>query len=920
MKTNKSLLVKFLTVLCALCFSLSLVFGLVGCGEDVKSIVKTEIKNGELIVTYSDNTTENLGKVVGEDGKDGQDGEDGKDGAQGGTLKADCTHVFATNVYKFATCKQEGLSIKLCVKCLGYELEKTPVDPDNHGEYKLVKNGDVVDLVFDDSCVVDVQQDPFELANGACPKQKCTLCNEDLKQHADFVWVVADSKVNACENEHLEIHACPDCKAVADDTRVAPAKGHNYNKETAVIAKVGADYKVTLTCADCNETTTLTAVFVSEQVANCGQGGFKLYKYTFNNFDFMATVPADKNETVEFKVEETGKTNAHKIGDYAIAQGETVEFIPGYKALIDAGKILWSEGQPGACNEHKVAGFFCELCSTAEKQVLITFNLSGEHVFTAVQPADCVTDGYYDCDNCTYTYKADELLAKGHNYTYVPDSINVAAKTIKVKCSCGSEITANLDNGTVYTAQNCKDKSKTTYKTVGLTNGLPTGHKNLKDVVISVVVEATEQKAHTLAEGYKYKQGETVDYLPAFDALVDAGKLLWTEGEPGACNQHKAAGFFCTECNNLVTINLSGKHDFTGNDEVKATVDCVNRVANTTKCNSCNGDIVTSYTGAKGHELVADTTDWNAFMADPANNKTVTFACTCGFSTDLTAVVATRVENNQCVQTNVTVYTFTYNYTIKDAANDDVAKSFVVVEEFGVSTGKHSIGGLKFTQGETVEYNDDIDALVDAGKILWTEGEPGACNVHKTAGFFCEVCSTAEKQVLITIQLSGEHDIANSVLNETKYAPDCVNDGWSFKECATCHTEVKIADLPAIDHEIEYVATGYSAVDNANIVPGKAIGTCTRPTCGMTVEVEGEVLAGSLVESNCMNAGTVTFTYVDDNGVKVCDDVVVTIPKVAQHVAHTTGTPIEIEIDTNGDGVKEKFYFCTGCNGYVKIA
>jgi hypothetical protein len=59
--------------------------------------------------------------------------------------------------------------------------------------------------------------------------------------------------------------------------------------------------------------------------------------------------------------------------------------------------------------------------------------------------------------------------------------------------------------------------------------------------------------------------------------------------------------------------------------------------------------------------------------------------------------------------------------------------------------------------------------------------------------------------------------------------------------------------------------------------------------------------------------------WYDANGVKVCDDVTVVIPKVAQHVAHTTGTPIEIEIDTNGDGVKEKFYFCTGCGGYVKI-
>lgn len=51
-------------------------------GTDGIGITKSEINsNGELVLTYSDNTVSNLGVVVGADGKDGQDGVNGADGS-----------------------------------------------------------------------------------------------------------------------------------------------------------------------------------------------------------------------------------------------------------------------------------------------------------------------------------------------------------------------------------------------------------------------------------------------------------------------------------------------------------------------------------------------------------------------------------------------------------------------------------------------------------------------------------------------------------------------------------------------------------------------------------------------------------------------------------------------------------------------
>ncbi len=86
---NKSIFkLTFLLVLIfisILAFSSCSLDGLFGNNNDSKQyIVSTTInENGELIITYSNNTIKNLGVVVGKDGADGKDGQDGKDGKDG---------------------------------------------------------------------------------------------------------------------------------------------------------------------------------------------------------------------------------------------------------------------------------------------------------------------------------------------------------------------------------------------------------------------------------------------------------------------------------------------------------------------------------------------------------------------------------------------------------------------------------------------------------------------------------------------------------------------------------------------------------------------------------------------------------------------------------------------------------------------
>lgn len=101
-------------------------FGLVACGG--KTIASTTINaQGHLIVTYSDNSTEDLGLVVGQNGVDNVGLKDVcKDGG---------AHVIVEHTVKYANCSEEGLVLKVCAVCKGQAIGTTAKDPKAHGSY-----------------------------------------------------------------------------------------------------------------------------------------------------------------------------------------------------------------------------------------------------------------------------------------------------------------------------------------------------------------------------------------------------------------------------------------------------------------------------------------------------------------------------------------------------------------------------------------------------------------------------------------------------------------------------------------------------------------------------------------------------------------------------------------------------------------
>ena len=80
---------KLLSLIITLCLAATVLIGCAGTpqNEEARGIASALVnENGELVITYTDGTEDNLGVIKGadgENGKDGKDGADGKDGSNG---------------------------------------------------------------------------------------------------------------------------------------------------------------------------------------------------------------------------------------------------------------------------------------------------------------------------------------------------------------------------------------------------------------------------------------------------------------------------------------------------------------------------------------------------------------------------------------------------------------------------------------------------------------------------------------------------------------------------------------------------------------------------------------------------------------------------------------------------------------------
>ena len=841
----------------------------------------------------------------GPQGEQGIQGPQGPAGPQGGTLAEDCEHVFVEHILEHATCVQPEVVAHVCTKCNGYEVEVGEVNKDVHGNgYDWVAVEDKMELVLDDSCVEIIPGTAMEEANGACQKKKCNACGEMLKQHAVTDWYPVDEKANICEEEHMEVEACTKCHAAVSDVEVKGARGHVYG-DPVVVSAITNGYKVKLTCETCDKSIEVNATLKSEKVANCQEGGYKIYEYTYN--DYL------KDITKEFKYDFTNKTKEHTFTNgtvtYKAAANGHYDFLPEVEAqlktLIEADVLVWNDGVPGDCENEAIIIGACSVCCVGDNaDGKIAFYLNGEHVWGEAKEPTCTDDGYYTCSECGDTTPAE--LAKGHVWKF--DSLATTAKTMTVKCSCGATDTKAYTH-TEEIADTCMKKSYDIYKAT-FENGVG------GTIEITRKEEKATQRAHTLGS-LKIVANSQREYNPEFAAAIADKSIVWNDGVPANCSGYEIAIFQCEVCctaennnaNGRIAFYLSGEHALDGVKEDVVQPTCTERGVTTKKCPDCSKDVPVASVDAKGHNYVAETASWNTFVASPAAGKSVVFKCDCGSSITLAATVKTEDSQNGCVTIKKTTYTFSTNYSVEAATvGETITKNFTKTHVVDKSTGSHTLGNITGLQASgKYEYNDKFAAAIANGSIVWNESVEAPCDEYFIAMFKCDVCCVGDNaNGMIAIYLSGTHAISDVAL-QTK-AADCENDGYTYKVCPDCGKTVIIDIIPTDGHNVEW-----SVVDADKDNPGKAVGICSK--CGDTVEVAGVVVDDDKVtwDASCGKDGQVTYKYVDSTGKKVVEDKSFTIPRTGLH--NDVEPLIRIEF-VEGD-YKYVAYFCDVCECYV---
>lgn len=902
------------------------------------SEIKTSIKeDGKTYITlkFADGTEKEvaLEKVVAKVEKQGENAikvtyTDGSTETLDYSSAEECDHEFGNAaVVKPASCQEEGLSIRVCKNCGYVESVIIAKDTNVHGTWvfdatvtpgTLIRhenaNGIITFERADEGTThyvlrtnyvygsMTTLEDHSGMAE-TCFTAKCADCNEVFEEgHAPVEeWINVpfnDNTVNVCENEHTVVKTCPDCKSVFlyDDgsyayngktgdaanelvTETEPALGHTYVLSDAAPERLAnGNYKMTLTCSRCGNVINPEAVKVGEVFATCKQGGYKTFRYSYENF-----VNGERTTiTEEIQLEKTERTTDHTVGNKAdgsplqfaalnLSTGTPkYEFTPEVKPFVDNGTIAWNEGKPANCSTYMAAVFTCTVCN--EK---IVISLSGEHTYGEEHKVEAThTTAGYSYRVCTanpeHIYTYDEVQPTGHTYVYVTGSFNEGAMSAQFRCSCGDVQTKNVVEIADVPAADCKSKSYKDYKAT-LDNGIG----GTQEVTFRIYAES-EVLLHTVKEGYirvaalnlsdlelhKYEYNTFGDLIcnddsEDHDADTCSKLIHWNEGKPANCNTYMAAVFTCTVCKQKIVISLSGEH--LGIDESDTLVEeatCTERGTVSVKCTDCDQYILKSATDAKGHRYAPETESWNAFLANETKDgATVVFKCAdCEHTITLTAKETVLAPTrNGCTTTNTKQYDFyanaatktNYTYTVETAEQTEKTLTFTYTWSDVKTTGAHLIGKYNGADVTAVAFNmaaptaneyewtPSIASFFADETLRWNEGKPGTCSAHALAVFTCKTCG---EQVVISV--SGEHvydttkTVAASVTQDNvatavAAVPTCTEGTKTWMHCSVCgrwHEETTAAK-PALGHDIPTsgweVVGPFNAEANYNAVTGK---------------------------------------------------------------------------------------------------
>lgn len=905
MQKRKSFLMKLLVLLTVVFCTFAIAFGTVGCAAETTIKDAAVNANGELVLTYTDGTTKNIGSVKGDKGDKGD---------KAGTFEASCANaanhekLMVVHEARKATCCEEQVLVNTCPECDGYEIIVAGKDETNHGKFVWTADNAGIYSVEKKENFEFTYVTEFEELNDACRPKTCLDCGKVYDAHEMTTeWKDVIENANKCTQEHLQVKYCTVCKAVIGDITAKPAIGHKF-------VKVGEDgytagcksFTVLLECEEpgCSATAKATATLMAEKTADaehgtvattCKVAGYDeySYEYEYTNGEAPETKTAyiKKNEAAAPSAEHTFVSGDLKFTselnaqhNYGKANGAALS------ALLENEVIRPIAGKPVLCTKFVTVVGDCAVCAHP-----ITFDITGEHNFLDKDgkeveiPATCVADAYLDCQNEGCGYTETTTLAEGHVWEYKVNTFDAAAKTVTLECAECKATKSGVAVSFVKEeiAKTCEDDTIDVYKTTAkISNGLAATHDNFaEDFVVCNVVRVGDVKRHTItANGVTIENlvlsTDKVNGAPvivSYNANIaklmndtNTGEIRWVSGDAGDCANHKIAVFDCSVCGDPITINLTGAHKEVGEMKTKAAT-CVKYGYEYKECTVANcltgGEVVYKYIDATEHKFVADAASEAAFMLNPVVGGKVTFKCACGTAADFvcTKVLAKVPGDGKCTA-DKTPYEFKFSYEVtnySEVEKKEVKETVSVTETLYNTVGPDShklVVGTKTIDG--IDNNahiakNDTNIRVwwsafegDAPLLRWIAGKPADCLTESIAVFDCADCGHP-----ILVSLYGDCDIDMSAEKAVVTEPTCTEEGYTERPCKVCGTLIKdLATVPATGHAYEWtfsvnpevVGKGYYATVNAGVLNGACKNTANKVACGAT----GIIDAPATVDQN----------------------------------------------------------------------
>lgn len=721
-RKSKSMFGKLLLLLLTLCCAIVLLFGLAACSE-TKGIASAVINdNGELVITYTDGTSDNLGVVVGkdgEDGKDGQDGapgkdgvdgEDGKDGADGrGISKVE----FSADGTKLVITYTDNTTQEIAIPAYGTQCSHENVEYLVFEEHTSDKEGTYLRVCTDCGHAViehssrheygDVKVVPPTCTTEGYTGKTCTICGHaadktDIKEPLGHDWsdehyVVEDGRT-ICEDGGMYVRVCSRCDLV--DSRVTAAIGHrcedwavsttptakNAGELTGTCENCGTQQKKTLPAFDSNEGKEFYTYTVTQEKEFCTDEGKGTYSFEIDgqSFSFEVTIAGSEHTLNGKKQSEwlNASENAYSVD------------ITGIKEFPD---------DHATCTEHGKGYYMCEECGEMVYVVTYKEHTVEEWSDKTDEEATCEADGKQigHCSVCDTEVERD-VPALGHSYTYkfVKESDNTF--TLIGTCTRdGSHVTTEKGLTGVKeesTPATCTQEGLIVYTYV-------------KDGVELTIEEIIPKKPHTL-NGKLATEWENADNC--YDADMEG--IFEFADDKATCENHGKGYYICEDCGEMVFVETFRGHSY-DTSEITKPATCTEDGVREFTCSTCGGTY-TEKIPAKGHDYVV--------VGSPT------------LPTDSTSgQVVIECSREDCE----TTHTITL-----PALTDSSYKKQVIVE-----AACNKEGLIRYTYeykvGEKVEYTFTFDIVVDMSNHEQSEdGKTYTWIVDgvKYTGYICETC------------------------------------------------------------------------------------------------------------------------------------------------------------------------------------